>query len=356
MRAPIDPSPDRHFELPRQIERLMAALSARFAKQGNTALQRVLVNAQHHVQEETSYDGWNGGTFGHTVHMNVPVAVFQEVSDDIKGARDAIRAGLNDLASVSNEFVEDVTIEVKDDPGLRRWREDSGVLLQPFGAGVNDEAAVDKLWKPGFLRVFLSHKAQHKSVASAFKTEMDRFGASCFVAHEDVEPTKQWQAEIERALFSMDVLVALMTPDFADSNWTDQEVGIAIGRSIPVIPIRMGTDPYGFIGKIQALPGGNKAPPLLAKDAYSLLWTVPPLEARLAETLVTKFERAENYYQANDLMDYIEKIERASPALIERLEAAPKQNGQVDGAFEVQKRLPAVLAKLKRLAPGRVSR
>jgi TIR domain len=352
----MDPAPTRHFELPRQIERLMAALSARFAKQGKTGLQSVLVNAQHHVQEETTYDSWNGGTFGHTVHLKVPVAVFHDVSDDIKGARDAIRTGLNDLASVINEFIEDVTIELLDDPGLSRWREDSGVLLQPFGAGVGDDAAVDKLWKPSFLRVFLSHKAQHKSVASAFKIAMDRFGASCFVAHEDVEPNKLWQAEIERALFSMDVLVALMTPDFADSNWTDQEVGIAIGRGVPVIPIRMGTDPYGFIGKIQALPGGGKAPAVLAKDAYELLWTVTSLRGRLAETLVTRLERAENYSQANDLMHYVEKIERATPALIARLEAASQNNGQVGGAFEVQERMPAVLATLKQAAPRDVPR
>jgi hypothetical protein len=334
----------------------MAALSARFAKQGNTGLQSVLVNAQHHVQEETNYDNWNGGTFGHTVHLKVPVAAFQEISDDIKGARQAIQTGLNELASVPNEFVDDVTVELLDDPGLRRWREDSGVLLQPFGAGAGDETAVDKLWKPSYLRVFLSHKAQHKIIASQFKAAMDRFGASCFVAHEDVEPTKQWQAEIERALFSMDVLVALMTPDFGDSSWTDQEVGIAIGRGIPVIPVRLGTDPYGFIGKIQALPGAGKAPAALAKDVYDLLWTVPSLHPRLAETVVTRLERAENFYQANDLMNYIEKIERAAPALIGRLESAPNNNGQVGGAFEVKGRLPAVLAKLKGATPRRATR
>ena len=53
----------------------------------------------------------------------------------------------------------------------------------------------------------------------------------------------------------MDALVALLTENFHDSNWTDQEVGVAIGRDVPVITIRMGTDPYGLMGKWQALSG-----------------------------------------------------------------------------------------------------
>ena len=66
-------------------------------------------------------------------------------------------------------------------------------------------------------------------------------------------PQKAWQDEIENALFSMDAFVALMTPEFHDSLWTDQEVGVAIGRGVPIIAIKLGTNPYGFIGKFQAL-------------------------------------------------------------------------------------------------------
>src|SRR5208283_1859713 len=74
-----------------------------------------------------------------------------------------------------------------------------------------------------------------------------------FVAHEDIHPTTEWQNEIENALFSMDAFVALMTQEFHDSLWTDQEVGVAFGRGVPIIAVKLGRDPYGFIGKFQAL-------------------------------------------------------------------------------------------------------
>lgn len=105
------------------------------------------------------------------------------------------------------------------------------------------------------VRLFLSHKAGHKENVSSLKEKMALYGICAFVAHEDIEPTQEWQEEIERALKSMDVLVALLTDDFRDSNWTDHEVGFALGRGVPVIAVRLGMDPYGFIGNKQGLSG-----------------------------------------------------------------------------------------------------
>ena len=87
------------------------------------------------------------------------------------------------------------------------------------------------------------------------KDELAIFGVSCFVAHKDIQPTKAWQDEIERALANMDGFVALMTVDFHDSDWADQEVGFALARGVPIIAVRLGRNPYGFIGKFQGLPG-----------------------------------------------------------------------------------------------------
>ena len=110
-------------------------------------------------------------------------------------------------------------------------------------------------WGAGEARIFLSHLAAMKAVVSALRDALERYGISVFVAHEDIEPTKEWQTEIESALSTMDGLIALLAPGFKESNWCDQEVGVAIGRQLPIIAVRLGLDPYGFIGKYQALQG-----------------------------------------------------------------------------------------------------
>jgi hypothetical protein len=117
-----------------------------------------------------------------------------------------------------------------------------------------EEAVINnRIWGNGKFRIFLSHKAEYKVETAKLQKELAAYGISSFVAHNDIEPTREWQDEIENALHTMDVLVALLTEGFQQSNWTDQEIGFALGRKKQVIAVRMGTDPYGFIGRYQAV-------------------------------------------------------------------------------------------------------
>lgn len=132
-----------------------------------------------------------------------------------------------------------------------------------------------EFWEDNSARVFLSHLAANKAETTQLKEQLEQYGISAFVAHEDIEPTKEWQTEIESALASMDALVALLAPGFKESNWCDQEVGVAIGRQLPIISVRQGLDPYGFIGKYQAVQGAGKTPSQLAKEIFELFLPNP---------------------------------------------------------------------------------
>ena len=120
-------------------------------------------------------------------------------------------------------------------------------------------AQESSFWRPGYYRVFLSHISAFKEKASALQAALAWFGVSAFVAHEDIEPTREWQSEIEVALRSMDAMVPLLVPGFQESAWCDQEVGCAVALGVPVVPVRKGLDPYGFIGKFQAIQGAGKS-------------------------------------------------------------------------------------------------
>ena len=86
-----------------------------------------------------------------------------------------------------------------------------------------------------------------------------------------LSPQRNGQDEIEKGLFSMEALVAIFTPGF-DSNWTDQETGIAIGRdNVLIIPIMKGLAPYGFIGKFQGLQGEGKTVNQVADGIFQIL-------------------------------------------------------------------------------------
>ena len=243
-----------NFELPRKLDKILASLSNYYGQNNRPILQRLIVNSRYHVHEEWTYDNWNGGTYGHAICFQVPSAIYYEIFDNLNDVAKELNQKINHISNIQNEYIEEIFFELQDDPTLEKWRLNSGALIDSSPAAIiTSEDQLIKLWRPGYFRLFISHKAEQKKQATLLKDELQCYGVSCFVAHEDIEPTKEWQIEIEKALFSMDALVALMTEGFFVSFWVNQEIGVAIGRSVPVIPIRLEADPLGFIGKYQAI-------------------------------------------------------------------------------------------------------
>jgi TIR domain len=338
------------FVLPQKLEKIFASLAIYYGKGGKTDLQRLLINSKYSVREETSYDNWNGGTYGHTVDFQVPPILYFEVFDDLTDVQKTLCQDINKLVNIENEFIDEVVCELREDSSLENWRENSGLLLHETPLKIpssSDDLA--RIWRPGFLRMFVSHKSEHKKEASDLKAKLLTYGISCFVAHEDIEPTQEWQDEIERALFSAHLMVLLLTDEFHHSNWTDQEIGVAIGRGIPIIPIRLGTDPYGFIGKFQALSGYGKACHKLATEIVQIVGATQQLTDTFNEALLIRFEYSESYDQANTVFKMLEeRLAVANPQVITRLEEAPDGNSQVREAWEVKRRLLALLQRLRK--------
>jgi len=177
------------------------------------------------------------------------------------------------LSDVDNNTIFDIADELE--------------IKHPFARNVNLNDI--NFWKANHFKLFLSHLASYKHKIAMLQTALFKYGISSFVAHEDIEPTKEWLHEIERALLSMDALAAILTPGFKDSNWTDHEVGIAIGRNCLVIPIRKGMDPYGFIGKYQGFQGESKTVEEVARGIFFILASNKKTKYKMLESLLNLF-------------------------------------------------------------------
>lgn len=163
-------------------------------------------------------------------------------------------------------------------------------------------------WKTGHFKLFISHLSSFKKTIGFLKKELEKYGISAFVAHEDIEPTKEWQEEIEKGLFSMDALCAILMPGFKDSNWTDQEVGIAIGRGVLVIPVRKELDPYGFIGKYQGYQSLGKNVDDVAEGVFDILHKNPKTRNRIINCLVDLFLLSNDSNEAIQRIKSLKKI------------------------------------------------
>lgn len=133
-------------------------------------------------------------------------------------------------------------------------------------------------------RLFISHISKDKLIATRLKEELEKHDIAGFVAHEDIHPTLAWQDEVERALQTMDAFVAVLTPGFSASTWTQQEIGFALGRGTKIISFKWGDeDPTGFIGKHQALPRRSRTAVEIAREIDTILTDDPATSARLGE-------------------------------------------------------------------------
>ncbi|WP_323588740.1 toll/interleukin-1 receptor domain-containing protein [Aliarcobacter butzleri] len=134
-----------------------------------------------------------------------------------------------------------------------------------------DKENLATFWEANYFKIFISHLAKHKEQATNLRNVLKSYGISGFVAHVDIEPSKEWQSEIEIALHTMDAIVVILMEGFKESNWCDQEVGFAVGKDTLIIPIKKDLDPYGFIAKYQAINGNNKNVGEVAQEVFNTI-------------------------------------------------------------------------------------
>jgi len=256
------------------VRQMVKTLSEICNHQGRTDLIEIFENA-HAQYIYTDYDNWNGGTYCYRLQISLATGLFaihqtkiDELEGEIKeriGSIDKVYENYNLSEVMITPLAEDSTVY-----GQRR---------------VPSEAVIKHIWGKGYFRLFLSHLSLHKLQVHQLKAQLRYYGIDAFVAHDDIQPSREWRDEIELALRSMDSLAALVTPKFNESDWCDQEIGWAFGRGIPVLAVRLGCDPYGFAGKYQAISGSLENPQVLAHSILEALKNKPETQRTIYRAL-----------------------------------------------------------------------
>lgn len=278
----------RESTFPKPANAVVATAADIFRHQGRTEIAELLESA-HAYFDETGYDNWNGGTYTWALRLEVPVHNFASVEPRLESIEKEIGSKLTYLdRPYPNDHLVEVTISPVTEGAMPQ-----GQRMAP------SDIEVRRLWQDKRFRLFISHVSKHKVGASKLKDALGLRGVDAFVAHEDIEPSLEWQHEIEVGLRSMHALAAILTSDFHESRWTDQEVGWALGRGILVVPIRLGVDPYGLAGKFQGVPGTLAQPEVLADAIVRILLTNPLTCGDMRRALIEAFAEAPSFDAAN---------------------------------------------------------
>lgn len=324
---------------PKPVAEVVATLADIFRYQGQNELVQVLENSSAYF-DAVNFDNWNGGTTTWALRLEAPVPIWTSVEPR--------------LLAIEKDFLKKLSYFNRLHPNDPIGE----VIISPIAPGkaavgqriAPSEVEVRRLWPDGCFRLFLSHVAKHKIAVSKLKDELEWFGISAFVAHEAIKPSLEWQREIELALHSMQALVALVTPDFHASNWTDQEIGWAFGRGVLVVPVRLGVDPYGFAGKVQGITGDLGKPESLAKSVFETLLANPQTHSEIRRGFVRALCGSGSFNQSIMLRHYIPEITDFTDEEKAAMQEACESNNQVSNAWEVPETIYKAFGKPKKPA------
>lgn len=316
------------------VETLIESLIQVFKHQNKLETVNLLENTEASI-EETEYDNWDGGTYYFRLSLRIPLKLFANLESRIDQFEQAITKKLASvLRDTGNQHLNSVVI--------------TPILANPATSRLAPKPTADdvgRIWQPNCLKLFLSHISTHKTVISNLKDELSIYGISGFVAHEDIEPTKEWENEIFLALNSANALAAFLTPDFHESKWTDQEIGIALGRGTLVIPVGLGIDPYGFMARRQAMPGSFEKIEQLTIDLGDTLLKHHTTSKVMHEALVVSFETAMSFSNARKTSQMIIKTNNFTQSQLSRIRQVCANNNQAAKSFGVPERIEAYLNK-----------
>ncbi len=174
-------------------------------------------------------------------------------------------------------------------------------------------------------RIFISHSHHDRETAGEIKKRLASYGASVFVAHDDIRPTQEWQDAIIENLKTCDAFLALLTDRFADSDWTDQETGIAVALDKIIIPLKIDLDPYGFIGKYQALRWSSDKD----ESFKTLIRTLVEKNLVNADNVIDGFTNSYSFRNAEFNLDLLTAIPGFSKEQINKIASGAVLNNQI---------------------------
>lgn len=106
------------------------------------------------------------------------------------------------------------------------------------------------------LKIFISHSVNPKNMELITSLEQQLpENIDLYIAERDKKPGHELKNKIEENLITSDIVLALLTKEGENNAWVNQEIGLARGNKIPIIPIRQkGVKVKGFTEGVEWIP------------------------------------------------------------------------------------------------------
>ena len=319
------------LHLPYKIISYLKRLKIEYDQYENEFFSKIVNSAKVFIRKPPKvYENFGQCRYGYDAVFFLPTYVMEEMSlQQERYYRKEILKDLEKCKDVEDEFFENVffTCEDENDEEYRQ------------AASLADRSQIDPetldIWKPGKIRLFISHRDNHKKKARELADALEDYGIYSFVAHDAIGPMTTWEAEILKGLETMESMLTFITDDFRKSVWANQEIGFALARNVPILSLKLEkTDPEGFLGSEQALRGSLEHPADSAPQIYKLLGEKLNNLDRLQGALITAFIESAGFEEAKARFNRLNKtVDSLSEEEVKRIIDGFRENDQLYDAW-----------------------
>lgn len=187
------------------------------------------------------------------------------------------------------------------------------------------------------ISAFISYSSKQKVIGGKFKSYLENYcGYETFIAHDDIVGSTIWEDEIIQAIKNADFFIPLISKEFKESPFTDQETGIAVCLKKKIIPIRLDDiNPYGFIKKYQALQYKNNVNRIALTIARIGIIYEPQssYHQKVLNSIVHAFCKSMSFEIANATIQILCKCDDLSSNQLTQIVKAIKTNSQIKNAY-----------------------
>jgi len=207
------------------------------------------------------------------------------------------------------------------------------------------------------IRAFLSHSDKDKKIAAELKEKLAKYKIDVFLAHIDLDSGTEWESRLFSEIQNCNIFLILLTKNYHDSNYTDQETGIALNIPKPILPICVDdTRPYGFMSRFQAeICNTEFTQENIDKIAKSCR-KLTKFASSILDVLIKRLETSETYSDAYAVAKMIDGHEEFSADQINSLAIAYLKNEEVYQSYKASPIMLAILEKNKNMLDGKLYR
>ena len=182
-------------------------------------------------------------------------------------------------------------------------------------------------------KIFLSHSDIDKKIASELKTKLSKHGLTVFLAHEDIEAGSEWVSKLYEEIQNCKIFIMLLSENYPLSNFTDQEVGIALNCSKTILPICIDkTRPYGFVSSKQGIVCSTPFDDSIIDKIVNISKTTPAPKFSDLDNIISKLINSNSYAESAKIAAQLKQYDTFSEAQLTQLVSA-YDNPQVNYSY-----------------------